>query len=65
MMLSLTTGERLQTLHDINVYNIDINCDFIKIRFGDLLKISTHKKRLSEVFIVQYPDNENIDTVYR
>lgn len=40
-----------------------MNCDFVKIRFGDLLKTSPHKNHLSELFIQQYPDNENLCVV--
>jgi hypothetical protein len=63
MLLALTTGQRLQTLHSIYVQNIDINCDYVKIRIGDLLKTSCQTKHLSELYIEKYPDNGNICVV--
>lgn len=47
-------------MHSINIQNIGLYDDCIKIRLGELLKTSNQKQHLSEVFIQKYPDNENI-----
>lgn len=63
ILLALTTGQRLQTLHSISIHNIDINNDCVKIRFSELLKTSSFKHHLSELFIQTYPNNDNLCVV--
>lgn len=63
MLLALTTGQRLQTLHSICVHNIDINCEYVKIRIGELLKTRSQTKHPSELYIEKYPNNENVCVV--
>ena len=38
MLLALTTGKRIQTLHLIDIRNIEYSQEYMKIRVGDLLK---------------------------
>lgn len=56
MLLALTTGQRIQTLHFIDVQNLE-HCDkYVKIRVGELLKQSKAGRHLNEIYIESYKD---------
>ena len=58
-LLALVTGQRSQTLHSLDVANIECSDVYMKIRIKDLLKQSKPNKHLPEIFISKYLlDNE-------
>jgi site-specific recombinase XerD len=63
MLLALTTGQRLQTLFYIDIRNIDICEQYVKIRCGDLLKTSKVGSQLPELYIEAYARNPNLCVV--
>lgn len=57
MLLSLLAGQRGQTIHNIDIRNVDVNLNRVKIRFGDLLKTSRPGVHQEELNIKGYaPD---------
>lgn len=54
MLLALLSGQRGQTLHLIDVRNIYISADYVKITIGDLLKTSNPKRHLGELNLSSY-----------
>lgn len=56
MLLALTTGQRIQTLHFININSMDVCEDYVKIRIPELLKTTKYGKHLSELYIQRYKD---------
>ena len=57
MLLALTTGQRMQSLFLMDIRNLELDKEFVKIRFGDLLKQSRPGRHLSELFIEAFkPD---------
>ena len=58
LLLILTTGQRCQTLHAINLENIEVTEKSIKIRIGELLKQTKPNTHLAEAY-----DNPNICVV--
>ena len=60
VLIALTTGQRCQTLKALNIRNIELNCDYMKIRVGELLKQSRPQKHLSEIYIEKFKENPNI-----
>ena len=64
MLLALTTGQRVQTLHCINVHNIDICDEHVKIRIGDVLKTSRYGKHLPELYIQEYSMDKSLCVVH-
>ena len=63
ILIILTTGQRCQTLKAIDLQNMDINEDYIKIRIGELLKQSKPNKHLEEIYIEAYRQNQAICVV--
>ena len=58
MLLALTTGQRIQTLHLIDIRNIEYSQEYMKISFGDLLKQTRSGSHLSELYIESFkPDH--------
>lgn len=55
-LLALTTGQRCQTLSVIDINNMDIDADCVKIRIGSVLKQTKPNKHLSEICIESYPE---------
>ena len=55
LLLILTTGQRCQTLHAMNIKNIVIAENSIKIRIGELLKQTKPNQHLAELYIEAYP----------
>ena len=53
-LLALCTGQRMQTLHAIQLKNMDITQSYLKIRIGQLLKQSRPGKHLAEIYIEKY-----------
>ena len=53
-LLALSTGQRAQTLHMLDIRNIDSCENHLKLRIGDLLKQSRPNNHLAELFISQY-----------
>lgn len=63
MLLALTTGQRCQTLFLMDLHNIELTTDYVKIRIGDLLKQSKVNRHLSEIYIEAYPINKALCVV--
>lgn len=63
VLLALTTSQRCQTLSYLDLRNIDIQDTFVKIRIGDLLKQSSSKNHLQEIFISAYPNDKRVCVV--
>ena len=57
VLIALTTGQMCQTLKALNIRNIELNCDYMKIRVGELLKQSRPQKHLSEIYIENFKEN--------
>ncbi|MCG8047949.1 MAG: site-specific integrase [Candidatus Thiodiazotropha taylori] len=53
-LLALSTGQRAQTLHMLDIRNIESCETHLKLRIGDLLKTSKPNSHLPELFISQY-----------
>ena len=60
VLIALTTGQRCQTLKDLTIRNIELNCEYMKIRIGELLKQSRPRKHLSEIYIEKFKANPNV-----
>ena len=56
MLLCLLSGQRLQSLHYIDMRNIEFSSDYVKIRFGDLLKQSRPNYHLQELVFKAFHD---------
>ena len=63
ILIVLTTGQRCQTLKLMNLQNIEINKNYVKIRIGDLLKRSKPNRHLNEIYIESFKQNEAICVV--
>ena len=63
ILIALTTGQRCQTLKLMNLKNIEINKNYVKIRIGDLLRQSKPQKHLNEFYIEAFDQNEAICVV--
>lgn len=61
-LLCLLSGQRLQSMHLIDVRNIDLTDDHVKIRYGDLLKQSRLNYQQSELHFKAY-DNKKLCVV--
>lgn len=53
-LLALLSGQRGQTIHLIDIRNIDFRNGVVVIRFGDLLKSSSDKRHLGEITLEGY-----------
>ena len=62
-LLALTTGQRIQTLHFLDIRNIECTESYIKIRIGDLLKQSKPNYHLPELYINAYTPDSNLCVV--
>lgn len=60
MLLALQSGQRGQTLHWLDIRNICIYDDFVKIGIGDLLKTSSPGKHIGELNIPRNPNDERL-----
>lgn len=63
VLIVLTTGQRCQTLQLMNLTNMEVNKDYVKIRIGDLLKQSKPDNHLHEIYIEAFKRNEAICVV--
>ena len=63
LLLILVTGQRCQTLFSINIENIEITPEYIKLRIGDILKQTRPKYHLGEIYIEPFTENVNICAV--
>ncbi|XP_061166546.1 uncharacterized protein LOC133191815 [Saccostrea echinata] len=63
MLIALLTGQRCQSLHLIDIRNILINNDFVKIHFGDLLKQSKPGNHLQPIELVRFKQDERLCVV--
>ena len=63
VLMVLTSGQRCQTLKAIDIRNMEINSEYVKIRIGDLLKQSNPKNHLAEIFIGVFRANPSICVV--
>ena len=52
--MALTTGQRCQTLSVMDLRNIEITNNHVKIRIGDVLKQTKPKNHLAEIFMEAY-----------
>lgn len=62
-LLALTTGQRVQTLCAIDIRNLELSSEYIKIRIGDLLKQSKPGNHLQELYIENFPQNTSLCVV--
>lgn len=63
VLLVITTGQRCQTLRAMDIKNMDITQNYVKIRIGDLLKQTSSKTHLPEIFIEAFKPNPSICVV--
>ena len=63
VLLALTTGQRCQTLFYLDLHNVEIKDNYIKLRIGDLLKQSKINNHLNEIYIEKYPASEALCVV--
>lgn len=63
LLLIPTTGQRCQTLHAMDIKNMELNKDYVKIRVGELLKQSKPQKHLPEIYIEAFLKNPAICVV--
>ena len=60
MLLALLSGQRGQTLHLLDIRNVYITDDSVKILIGDLLKTSKPNKHLGELNFASFPHNDSL-----
>ena len=63
LLIILTTGQRCQTLKAMDLKNMEVDKNYIKIRIGELLKQSKPKTHLAELYIEAFGQNPNICVV--
>lgn len=63
LLLVLTTGQRCQTLKAMNLKNMVVNNNYIKIRIGDLFKQTKTQKHLGAIYIEAFTQNPSICVV--
>jgi integrase len=57
-LLLLLSGQRIQSLHLIDIRNVDLSDTCVKIRFGDLLKQTRPGYQQHEITLERYPVQE-------
>ncbi len=62
-LLALTTGQRCQTLHALEVHNIELTDKCVKLRVDKLLKQSSISHHLNELYVESYPANASLCVV--
>ena len=60
VLMALATGQRCQTLSVMDIENMEITQEYVKIRIGELLKQSKPNKHLAEIFIEAFNQNPAI-----
>ena len=60
VLMALATGQRCQTLSVMDIENMEITQEYVKIRIGELLKQSKPNKHLAEIFIETFNQNPAI-----
>ena len=60
VLLALTTGQRCQTLSLMDLTNMEISPNSVKIRIGELIKQSMPQYHLPELFIEAFNENKSI-----
>ena len=63
MLLALLSGQRGQTLHLIDIRNIHIHNNYVKILNGDFLKSSSSKKHLGEINLANHESDDDLCVV--
>lgn len=63
VLMVITTGQRCQTLSVMDINNMEITKEHVKIRIGELLKQSKPNNHLQEIFIEAFNQNQNICVV--
>ena len=63
MLLALATGQRVQSLCAIDIRNMEMDMNYVKIRFGDLLKQSRPSFHLDELYIEAFKANYSLCVV--
>ena len=59
-LLALVTGQRCQTISLLNLNDLDIQANNVKIRIKQLLKQSKSGTHLPEIYIERYANDENL-----
>ena len=62
-LFALSTGQRAQTFHMLDIRNIESCVTHLKLRIGDLLKQSRPSNHLPELFISQYISDQDLCVV--
>ena len=60
MLLALLSGQRGQTLHLLNIRNIHITNEYVKIGIGDILKTSKPGRHLGELNFPAFTPDEDL-----
>lgn len=60
MLMSLLTGQRVQSLHYLDVRNISFEGEYVKIRIGDPLKHTRPCVHISEFVFEQYTQDSRV-----
>lgn len=60
ILMALTTGQRCQTLSVMDINNMEIADQYVKIRIGELLKQTKPNKHLAELYIEAFNQNSDI-----
>ena len=63
MLLALTNGQRVQSLRAIDIRNMEMDMNYVKTRFGDLLKQSRPSFHLDELYIEAFKANYSLCVV--
>ena len=63
ILLILTTGQRCQTLKSMNITNMEVNSNYVKIRIGEILKQTKPQHHLEEIYIEAFNQNSSICVV--
>lgn len=64
VLFLLLSGQRGQTIHSVDIKNIFIDSDNIKIIFSDLLKTSKQRKHLGGLHLSSFVPNKNLCIVH-
>ena len=63
MLLALTNGQRVQSLRANDIRNMEMDMNYVKTRFGDLLKQSRPSFHLDELYIEAFKANYSLCVV--
>ena len=63
ILLILTTGQRCQAIKAMNITNMEINSNYVKIRVGEILKQTKPQHHLEVIYIEAFNQNSSICVV--